>query len=106
MSEPVFYLVLDDESKWPTDQHLEHGYENEWDYYRALRRIVNRWKGRTGELIGERDGFMCLRFHDTPGGKPDMAWVPDFLLQCTQMPDYLKPKDAAEEALDQAFGFD
>lgn len=106
MTEPTYYLVEDDDSKWPTEQHLEHGYEDEWDYFRAIKRLVNRWKGRVGERIGDRNDFVLLSFPDTPGGKPDLAWLPVFILRRTAEPDFLKDKNPDEIALDQAFGFE
>ena len=111
MNEKEFYIVLSDISDALLDEHLLHGWESRWDFYYALRRLVNLWKGRVGECIGERHGFLHLRFHDTPGGRPDEAWVPRYLLQSAPMPDYLSDTDSddptpEEIELDEAFGFD
>ena len=89
--------------------HLEYGYELKEDFEAALRSLVNRWHGRVGEQIDERNGFRRLRFHDTPGGRPDEEWLPELLLQSSPRPDWLRdpdPVDEIEEEIDRAFGFD
>lgn len=92
----------------PLRDYLDNGYETRNDFSNALLRLLDRWAGRTGERIGERSKFLHLRFHDTPGGKPDEAWLPIYLLSSVPMPDNLRtyPKDAMEEELDRAFGFE
>ncbi len=104
-----FFLVASNLDRAPLRDHLLHGYESRWDFYRALRRLVSRWKGRVGECIDERHGFLLLRFHDTPGGKPDVSWLPLYLLEPAEKPPYMQehvPKDETMEELDRAFGFD
>ena len=62
-----------------------------------------------GESVGERNGFLRLRFHDTPGGLPDEAWIPRYLLLKADMPGHLVEtveRDETEEELDRIFGFD
>jgi hypothetical protein len=91
--------------------HLRHGYEFEEDFRHALRNLVNRWRGRVGECVEERNGFRRLRFHDTPGGRPDEEWLPAYLLQEVTDPPYTAkpaatPQDELEQELDRAFGFD
>lgn len=106
--ERQFYLVASNLRDAPIRNYMFHGYNNEDDFYDALHRLIDRWRGRIGESIGERHGFLLLRFHDTPGGKPDEAWLPRYLLKQTAMPEYLREeqKDEAEIELDRAFGFD
>lgn len=105
-----FYKVTADYDRAPVKEFREHGYETKWDFYLALREIGERWRDRVGECVDERNGFRRLRFHDTPGGRPDEAWIPDYLMDATEMPDWIreaiKPVDPIEKALDEAFGFD
>lgn len=104
----TFFTVGSDPMSAPLRDHLLHGYEERRDFYMAVRRLVDRWKGRTGECIGERSGCLLLRFHDTPGGKPDEQWLPRYLL--SPAPDVkLEEPDGPsplEEELARAFGFD
>lgn len=109
--EDVFWLVDADERLWPTADHVAHGYEDEWDYYNALRELRDNYDGRVGEQIGERHGFRRLRFHDTPGHRPDEVWLPDFMLQPAKKPDWLieieeDDRTEAEKELDRALGVD
>lgn len=87
---------------------LEYGYEDKNDFERAIRRLSLRWQNRIGECIDERHGFKKLRFHDTPGGKPDEEWLPDFILVETSKPEWMiKPeRDEKEEEVDRVFSFD
>jgi len=106
-----FYRVLPGIEQAPLRDYLMHGYESELDFRHALRQLVNRWKRRVGECVGERNGFLLLRFHDTPGGRPDEAWLPKYLLQSAERPGYAAAEgpgssDETEEELDRAFGFD
>lgn len=95
----------------PLRDHLQHGYEFQEDFRQALRVLVNRWRGRVGECVEERSGFLRLRFHDTPGGRPDEEWLPLYLLQEVTTPHYADrhddhPHDPMEQELDEAFRFD
>ena len=103
-----FYLVEADYDKAPIRQFREFGYDSKWDFYLALRKVGERWRDRVGECIDQRHGFRKLRFHDTPGGKPDEEWIANFLLVRTEMPEWireaLKPVDPIEKELDEAFG--
>ena len=103
-----FYLVSSDLRRVPVADHLMHGYEDKWEFYKAIRRLVDRWKGRVGECVDERHGFLLLRFHDTPGGKPDEEWLPRYILLPAAVPEYMheEPPDETAEVLDRAFGFD
>lgn len=109
LSERCFYRVLPDLRKAPTADYFLHGYETEHDFHLALRRLCDLWHGRIGEAMEERNGFTRLAFHDTPGGRPDQAWLPDYLLEPSAVPDYLIDtdlKDPMETELNEAFGFD
>ena len=105
-----FYLVTTRIGGIPLSDHLNHGYEDKWDFLRAVEALARRWKGRVGERVGERHDFYLLRFHDTPGGIPDEEWLPKYILQETDKPDCLvemeKEPSEMEKALDEAFGFD
>lgn len=89
----------------PLRDHLMHGYEERSGFVAALRRILERWGGRLGERLDSRNGFLLLRFHDTPGGVPDEEWLPSYLLRQDDPPGDDSP-DEAERELDAAFGFD
>lgn len=106
-----YYTVVTTLRNAPLHEHLQHGYEFEDDFRQALRQLINRWRGRVGECIGEHNGFLHLRFHDTPGGRPDEARLPLYLIQETTPPPYAlhrddPPPDPMERELDDAFGFD
>lgn len=103
-----FFLVNSDIEQAPLRDYLQHGYETKQDFRCALRQLVDRWRGRVGERIDERHGFFLLRFHDTPGGKPDEAWLPRYLLQSVAPPDNgnMEGMDEQEQELDKVFGFD
>lgn len=94
----------------PLRDHLLHGYESLRSFERALDELLDRWRNRTGEGVDERHGFVLLRFHDTPGGKPDEAWIPRFLLHPVDVPEYMVSHDDSvdetEEELNSVFGFD
>ena len=109
MTDKTFYQVLSTLDRAPLRDYLLHGYETRRDFEQALRRLVSRWQGRTGERIDERHGFLLLRFHDTPGGKPDEEWLPLYLLEPVAMPEYMMAQDSSEEdagELDRIYGFD
>jgi hypothetical protein len=86
--------------------HLEYGYEFRRDFRHALWMLIDRWRGRTGECIGEKNGFRLLRFHDTPGGKPDEAWLPCCLLESADPPPADEHADEQAEEIMRAFGID
>lgn len=101
---------MHDLSRAPLRDHLMHGYETRREFEEALRGLVRRWEGRIGESIAERNEFHRLRFHDTPGGLPDEAWLPRYLLLPAAMPDYLVERenhvrDELEEELDRIFAY-
>lgn len=106
MEDKRYYLVLSTIVHAPLREYLLHGYETRRDFEDALRRLVSRWSGRTGECVGERHGFILLRFHDTLGGKPDEAWIPAYLLQPKENPACDNQDDDEQiRELDRAFGF-
>lgn len=104
----AFYAVTEDLGRVPLRDHLWHGYEDKWDFYRALRGLARKWAGRVGECVDARHGFLLLRFHDTPGGMPDEEWFPEYLLREADAPVPVDGghADEAGEAIDRAFGFD
>lgn len=103
-----FFRVCSSLEGLPIDDYLHHGYENRADFRDALRRLLDYWGGRIGERKDERNKFLLLSFPDTPGGKPDEAWLPLYMLTpCEPSPFAKKPeRDPMEEELDKAFGFD
>ncbi len=107
MEQRLFYKVSNDPDDAPLRDYLLHGYENRSDFYDAIRRLVRRWHDRVGERVGERHGFLRLRFHDTPGGRPDEAWIPVYLLKQAEAPVFkVDERSDLEKEIDQAFGFD
>jgi len=104
-----FFLVATSLADVPLNGHLHHdyGYEERSEFAAALRRLIHYWGGRVGERCDERNKFLRLQFHDTPGGLPDKAWLPLLLLTPTAIPDYLQeePQDETEKELDRIFGF-
>ena len=109
--ETSYWLVTGDIERAPLRDHLWHGYEEKADFRLALRQLADRWRGRVGEAVAERNGFLRLRFHDTPGGLPDEDWLPRYLLEPAPVPDYIleaerNRPDPIEQELDEAYGFD
>lgn len=100
------FLVDSDLDRAPMDRYVEHGYESRQDFRDALRKIIDYWGGRIGQRVGDRHGFLRLKFRDIPGGGEE-AWIPLYLTRPVPMPDYLKERerDPIEEELDRAFGF-
>ena len=106
-----FYQVTRREEDAPLRDHLLHGYEEREYFEKAVRNLIKMWRDRIGEAVDERNGFLLLRFHDTPGGMPDEAWLPQYLLKSVPIPDYMIVREPTEEELikaelDKAFGFD
>lgn len=102
-----YFLVADSIATLPLADHLQHGYEERRDFADALRRLIDRWGGRTGQHVGTRHGFLRLLFRDVPGGTEE-CWLPLYMLTPCPMPDYLKTEeeDPIIKELDDAFGFD
>lgn len=104
-----YYTITTSMRGVPLKEHLLHGYEYEDDFRRAVRMLMERWKGRIGECVGEKNGFLLLRFHDTPGGVPDEARLPRYILEECDAPSYASEDDEEDEIarqIDEAFGFD
>lgn len=103
-----YFLVTRDVTTAPLDDYLHHGYEERYLFADALRKLLDRWGGRTGQHVGTRNGFLLLRFRDNPGGSTEEAWLPLYLLSPTDTPAYLlppPPPDPIIVELDEAFGF-
>jgi hypothetical protein len=103
-----YFRVASSMDGMPLDDHLHHGYEFREDFAAAIRRLLHYWGGRVGENVAERNKFLHLRFHDTPGGKPDEAWIPLYMLTPADKPAYIREKPETEPfelELDSAFGF-
>lgn len=101
----MFCRVKEKLSDIPRDHHW-YGYENEYDFSRDLRRLHARWKGKTGEKIGEKHGFARIRFVGQYGDA-SCSWIPDFMLE--RVPEPLREVgdgDDMEELLDDIYGFD
>lgn len=108
MTAPTFYTLSAEIPRHVLRDHLMHGYESRRDFEEALRSLIRRWQGRVGECVGERHGFLLLRFHDTPGGKPDEEWIPRYLLVPAEKPEYLPEEtddNTKDEEINKAFGF-
>lgn len=106
-----FFRVSREVSGKTLDEHVSHGFEDRRAFQEALMKLTDRWGGREGEAVDERHDHLRLRFHDTPGGRPDEAWLPIFLLESCPRPDYLgddspTPLSKLEQELDEIFGFD
>ena len=94
-----YYKVINNLYDIKLPDPLEYGYEFKSDFSRALWKLIDMWKGRIGECVDERNSFYLLRFHDTPGGKPDESWVPNCLLIEEPTPKYVAPPET--EACDE-----
>lgn len=119
-----FYRVMKNMDRVPLRDYMDHGYESKRDFYDAVSQLMHRWRGREGECfeerawhgkegeaIDQRHRALHLRFHDTPGGLPDEAWLPLYLLEPIPTPPWLIPHEPTEEELlqqeiDEAMGFD
>lgn len=105
-----FYRVSNDMSRVPLVDYLDHGYETREDFRDAIIKLVSRWEnregecveerifhGKEGEAIDQRHRQLHLRFHDTPGGSPDDAWLPLYVLDPIPIPDYARWHDLTPE---------
>ena len=103
-----FYRVITDMYHFRCPDPQEHGFETERAFRHALHKLVDRWRNRVGECIGRKYDHLLLRFHDTPGSKPDEALLPEYLLETVE--DYemeeAEERDETEAEVDKAFGFD
>lgn len=107
-----YYRVDSNTDRVPLNDYLEHGYETRGEFLQSVESLVRRWGGRKGECIEERcyhgrDGEtidqrlrqLHLRFHDTPGGLPDMAWLPLYLLSPVPAPPDNRNRDVSDNDL-------
>ena len=105
-----FFRVAASMDGLPVDDYLQSGYEYREDFIAGLKKLLDYWAGRTGERIDDRNKFLLLRFHDTPGGLPDEAWLPLYMLTPCDAPDCVtrpaEDRPSKERELDEAFGFD
>jgi hypothetical protein len=98
-----FFRVSGDESRVPIDDYFKHGYETQREFREAADALISRWRNREGECVEKRlyhglndDGIdenltiLRLRFHDTPGCRPDEAWIPCYLADQIPVPEYTK----------------
>lgn len=119
-----FYRVMKNMDRVPLRDYMDHGYETRQEFCDAVRELISRWGGREaecfeerawhgkeGEAIDQRHLALHLRFHDTPGGLPDEAWLPLYLLDSIPTPPEFIPHDPTPEELakkeiEEALGFD
>ena len=103
-----FFIVDGNIDRAPINRYMDYGYEHRNDFHEALSCLINLWGSRIGERVDSRHGHLLLRFHDTPGGRPDQAWVPLYLLTPCPRPPYMdhSEPDPIEHDLNAAFGFD
>lgn len=98
-----FFRVSGDNSRVPIGDYFKHGYESLCEFREAANALINRWRNREGECVEKRlyrdtgtddiDDHLTilrLRFHDTPGCRPDEAWIPNYLAVPIPVPEYAK----------------
>lgn len=98
-----FYRVSGDKKRVPLYDYFRHGYESLREFSEAIDTLISRWRNREGECIEKRlfhgsntnaidDSLtiLRLRFHDTPGCRPDEAWLPRYLTDPIPIPEYAK----------------
>lgn len=118
-----FYRVATDLRRAPLRDYLLYGFESDREFRDALLGLLDLWGGRTGEAVSERSWTGCegevidhrhrdlrLRFHDTPGGCPDEAWLPLYLLDPVDVPDCFRyhvptSDELVNREMDEALGF-
>ena len=107
-----FYHVGKDMSRVPLGDYMDHGYESRKEFHDAVEELIDRWGGRDGECIEERmyhgkEGEaiddrhvqLHLSFPDTPGARPDQAWLPRYLLTPIPIPEQFKWREKTEKEL-------
>lgn len=98
-----FFRVSGDMNRVPLNDFFEHGYETMREFREAAEELISRWHDREGECIekrlfhgpnsdtiDDRLTLLRLRFHDTPGCRPDEAWIPRYLADPIPVPEYAK----------------
>lgn len=91
-----FFRVADSLRTVKLRDHLQHGYETVDEFRSALMKLVDWWGGRVGEYVDHRHEHLLLAFHDTPGGLPDKAWIPLYLLSPCARPDYMDIEEISD----------
>lgn len=90
----MYYRVIPSLRDVPIPDHHEYGYEDWWDFQKALRRLTLTYGDRVGECIGTRHAFFLLRFCDPFTGLHSKEWLPRFL--CVQAPPPIEEDDENE----------
>ena len=96
----MFYFVLP-HPVMPS--HYDYGYEDKFEFFKAVRRLSREYGGRIGECIATRHTFLLLRFFDMPDGVPTQAWIPGFMLERTAPPSGDDYNDA-DDTMDGVYG--
>lgn len=81
--------------------HHDYGYEDKYEFFKAVRQLANKYGGRVGECIGTRHAFLLLSFaaHD---GRPAKAWLPVFMCELAAPP--ASNDDEEQDPLDGLLG--
>ena len=104
-----YFSVATNTGGAPLNDYLNHGYETRRDFADAIRAIIDRFGGRTGQKVSNRNNFLLMRFDDTPGGTTEEAWLPIYLLTPCPIPEHLKNEEEQEpinQELEKAIGFE
>lgn len=80
--------------------HHEYGYEDKYEFFKAVRQLAEKYGNRVGECIGARHAFLLLSFADTPG-RPAKAWIPAFMCKPAAPPT---APDEENDPLDGVLG--
>ncbi len=95
----VFYRVLAKLRAIPS--HHEYGYENPYDFLRAIRNIEERYGGLVGECVETRHAFYRLRIYDPLVWPKECVWIPKFMCEGAEAPPAQEKDD---DPLDGVFG--
>lgn len=106
--ERKYYRVTTDLYHLKLPSPMDYGYESESDFREAVNKLARFWYDRMGYSVDDRNGFLRIRFTDTPGGMPDEAWMPKFLLIPIPPPpaEEKEEEDEMIRELDDILGFD
>jgi len=80
--------------------HHEYGYEDKYEFFKAIRKLAEKYGNRIGECIDTRHAFLMLNFADMPG-RPAKAWLPAFMCEPAPPPT---TQDEDNDPLDGVFG--
>ena len=96
----MYYRVISSLRDIPNLDHYEYGYDDRFDFQKALRDIVQRYGGQVGECIDTRPDLYRLRFADppNPGAK---AWIPRKLCEPAPPPE---PDEEEDDPFEGVFG--